>query len=72
MNCHEPGGPTGIRRRCRDKARPPDWSALLSGPSASEQFMDAVEKLPPQERTLWTGDTEGLKTELDCGDVRRD
>lgn len=30
--------------------RPKDWSTLLEGPTASEEFMDNVEKLPVQER----------------------
>lgn len=30
--------------------RPKDWSALLEGPFASEEFMENVEKLPVQER----------------------
>jgi antitoxin VapB len=30
--------------------RPSDWSALLSGPFASEEFMEGVEDLPVQER----------------------
>lgn len=30
--------------------RPKDWSALLEGPPASEEFMQEVEKLPIQER----------------------
>ena len=34
-------------------ARPQDWSAYLkSGPTASEEFMEGVEKLPVQEREL--------------------
>ena len=32
-------------------ARPEDWSAYLtSGPVASEEFMEGIEKLPVQER----------------------
>lgn len=30
--------------------RPSDWSALMSAPFASEQFMEGVEDLPAQER----------------------
>jgi antitoxin VapB len=30
--------------------RPSDWSALLEGPFASQDFMKAVEDLPVQER----------------------
>lgn len=30
--------------------RPTDWSALLEGPFASDEFMENVEKLPVQER----------------------
>jgi antitoxin VapB len=34
-------------------ARPQDWSAYLkSGPVASEEYMEGVEKLPVQEREL--------------------
>jgi antitoxin VapB len=34
-------------------ARPKDWSAYLaSSPAASEEFMEGVENLPVQERTL--------------------
>jgi antitoxin VapB len=32
--------------------RPKDWSALLEGPFASEEFMENVEKLPVQERSF--------------------
>lgn len=32
--------------------RPQDWSALLEGPFASEEFMENVEKLPVQERSF--------------------
>jgi len=32
--------------------RPKDWSALLEGPFASEEFMENVEKLPAQERSF--------------------
>ncbi len=30
--------------------RPTNWSALVSGPFASEEFMEGVEDLPLQER----------------------
>lgn len=30
--------------------RPADWSELLSGPFASEEYMENVEDLPVQER----------------------
>jgi antitoxin VapB len=30
--------------------RPKDWSALFSGPKASDDFMEGVEDLPVQER----------------------
>ena len=30
--------------------RPSDWSELLSGPFASEEYMENVEDLPVQER----------------------
>ena len=30
--------------------RPSDWSALVSGPFASKEFMEGVEDLPLQER----------------------
>ena len=34
-------------------ARPSDWSAYLaSGPVASESFMEGIEDLPVQERSL--------------------
>jgi antitoxin VapB len=32
--------------------RPSDWSELLDGPFASEQFMEGVENLPIQERSF--------------------
>ncbi len=32
--------------------RPQDWSALLDGSPASEEFMDGVERLPVQERSF--------------------
>jgi len=32
--------------------RPTDWSALLSGPFASDEFMEGIEDLPVQERSL--------------------
>lgn len=32
--------------------RPKDWSALLEGPFASDEFMKNVEKLPVQERSF--------------------
>jgi antitoxin VapB len=32
--------------------RPSNWSALLDGPFASKEFMEAVEDLPVQERTF--------------------
>ncbi len=32
--------------------RPGDWSALLRGPFASKEFMEAVEDLPVQERSF--------------------
>ena len=32
--------------------RPKDWSALLEGPFASDEFMEDVEKLPVQERSF--------------------
>ena len=32
--------------------RPKDWSALLQGPFASQEFMEAVEDLPVQERSF--------------------
>jgi len=32
--------------------RPKDWSALLEGPFASNEFMENVEKLPIQERSF--------------------
>ena len=32
--------------------RPSDWSALISGPFASEEFMEGVEDLPLQERSF--------------------
>ena len=45
-----------IRRVGEDvilSARPADWSAyLVSGPVASDEFMEEVEKLPVQEREL--------------------
>ncbi len=31
--------------------RPTNWSALVSGPFASEEFMEGVEDLPVQERS---------------------
>jgi virulence-associated protein VagC len=31
--------------------RPLDWSALLSGPFASDEFMEGVEEFPAQERS---------------------
>lgn len=39
-------------------SRPVDWSALLSGSSASEEFMDEVEDLPVQERSAWSGSSD--------------
>jgi antitoxin VapB len=30
--------------------RPTDWSELLSGPAASEEYMENVDDPPPQER----------------------
>jgi virulence-associated protein VagC len=33
-------------------ARPEDWSAYLASPAASEEFMEGVEDLPVQERSL--------------------
>jgi antitoxin VapB len=42
-----------IRRQGDDvilSPRPTDWSALLSGPFASDEFMEGVEDLPVQER----------------------
>jgi antitoxin VapB len=32
--------------------RPSDWSALLQGPFASNEFMEGVEDLPVQERSF--------------------
>jgi antitoxin VapB len=32
--------------------RPKDWSALIEGPPASEEYMEGVEKLPVQERSF--------------------
>ncbi len=32
--------------------RPSDWSALVSGPFASEEFMEGVDDLPAQERSF--------------------
>jgi antitoxin VapB len=32
--------------------RPKDWSGLLAGPFASEDYMENVEDLPPQERSF--------------------
>jgi len=31
--------------------RPSDWSALVTGPFASDEFMEGVEDLPVQERS---------------------
>ncbi|HKF46823.1 MAG TPA: type II toxin-antitoxin system VapB family antitoxin [Terracidiphilus sp.] len=42
-----------IRKRGDDvilSPRPSDWSELLSGPFASEEYMENVEDLPVQER----------------------
>jgi len=33
-------------------ARPNDWSALLNGPAASDEFMEGIEDLPLQERAF--------------------
>lgn len=44
-----------IRRQGEDvilSARPKDWSAYLTGPVASDAFMEEVEDLPVQERNL--------------------
>lgn len=44
-----------IRKRGEEvilSPRPKDWSALLEGPFASEEFMENVEKLPVQERSF--------------------
>jgi antitoxin VapB len=44
-----------IRRRGDEvilSARPEDWSAYLASPAASEEFMEGVEDLPVQERSL--------------------
>jgi antitoxin VapB len=32
--------------------RPKDWSGLLEGPFASEEFMEGIEDLPVQERSF--------------------
>lgn len=32
--------------------RPQDWSELISGPFASEEFMENVDDLPVQERSF--------------------
>ena len=32
--------------------RPADWSGLLSGPFASEEYMEGVDDPPPQERSF--------------------
>ncbi len=32
--------------------RPTDWSGLLQGPFASEEYMDGVDDPPPQERAF--------------------
>jgi antitoxin VapB len=32
--------------------RPSDWSALVGGPFASDEFMQGVEDLPVQERSF--------------------
>lgn len=45
-----------IRKQGEDvvlSARPNDWTTYLtSGPVASDEFMDAIENLPAQEREL--------------------
>jgi antitoxin VapB len=44
-----------IRREGEDvvlSPRPRDWSGLLEGPFASEEFMGAIEDLPVQERSF--------------------
>ncbi|MFZ0394302.1 MAG: hypothetical protein WCF17_10330 [Terracidiphilus sp.] len=49
------------------KSRPVDWSALLAGSPASEEFMNNVEKLPAQERGMWSSASQGIEWEGDVG-----
>ncbi len=44
-----------IRKQGEDvilSPRPSDWSGLLDGPFASEEYMEGVDDPPPQERSL--------------------
>ena len=44
-----------IRRQGEDvvlSPRPKDWSGLIAGPFASEEFMEGIEDLPVQDRSF--------------------